>query len=314
MSARPPRRWTGRDDGAGPEHLRWHHVVEPYSAVAAPADGVVVGFRSDEGVRRNQGRVGAAAGPDALRSALASLALPGPLRLYDAGDIEVSDGRLEPAQRELGDLLTGLLDGGQFPVVLGGGHEVAYASYLGWSDAAEVHGGARVAVLNLDAHFDLRDNPIAGSGTPFRQMADDERGRGRSLDYAVIGIAEPSNTRALFDAAGGMGARYLLDDECEVDAVDAFVDRVLGAADLVHLSIDLDVLPAAVAPGVSAPAAFGVPPAVVQRACDRVARSGKLALCEVAELNPSFDVDGRTARSAARLVHRIVTGRSAPRA
>jgi formiminoglutamase len=40
--------------------------------------------------------------------------------------------------------------------------------------------------------------------------------------------------------------------------------------------------------------------------------SGKLAVCDVAELNPGFDVDNRTARTAARLIHRIVTNHIRP--
>jgi formiminoglutamase len=80
---------------------------------------------------------------------------------------------------------------------------------------------------------------------------------------------------------------------------------------VVHLSIDLDVLPAGAAPGVSAPAAYGVPMEVVEHVCARVAASGKLAVCDVAELNPDLDVDNRTARAGARLVHRILTTRAA---
>jgi len=72
--------------------------------------------------------------------------------------------------------------------------------------------------------------------------------------------------------------------------------------DRVHLTLDLDALPAAVAPGVSAPAGFGIPLDAVRAAVRAVAASGRLGLLEVAELNPRFDVDGRTARTAARLV------------
>ncbi|MER7014433.1 hypothetical protein ABT324_23655 [Saccharopolyspora sp. NPDC000359] len=67
---RAPQRWSGRDDGPGFEHLRWHHVVGSDES----ADLAFLGFRSDEGVRRNKGRPGAADGPRALRQALASMA------------------------------------------------------------------------------------------------------------------------------------------------------------------------------------------------------------------------------------------------
>ncbi|MEV8569083.1 formimidoylglutamase [Streptomyces sp. NPDC051322] len=312
----PPEPWTGRDDGPGTDNLRWHHIVGMGTAQTQEQtqewDAAFVGFRSDEGVRRNKGRPGAAAGPAALRAALAPMALPQPLQALDAGDITVGDGDLEAGQQRLARAVTLLLDRrrGRPVVVLGGGHEVAYGSYLGLADSRAVLDGARLGVLNLDAHFDLRDDDRPSSGTPFLQMARGEEQHGRRLNYAVLGVSQPSNTQRLFHTAEKLGVRYLRDTECGalcVAGVDLFVDAFLAGCDIVHLSIDLDVLPAAAAPGVSAPAAYGVPMEIIEYVCARVAASGKLALCDVAELNPDLDADHRTARAGARLVHRIVT-------
>ncbi|WP_368396465.1 formimidoylglutamase [Streptomyces sclerotialus] len=313
--------WTGRDDGPGTEHLRWHHAVTPYPATgqagdrhrsaAGDRDAAFVGFRSDEGVRRNKGRPGAADGPGALRRALAPMALQTPLRALDAGDVEVRDGDLEAGQRRLGRAVAALLDRGRPVAVLGGGHELAYGSYLGLAGSRALRDGARLGVLNLDAHFDLRDDVRPSSGTPFLQMAADEEARGRELNYWVLGVSAPSNTERLYRTADRLGVRYLPDTGCgllSMHRVDAFVDDFLASCDLVHLSIDLDVLPAAVAPGVSAPAAYGVPLEVVEHVCAKVATSGQLAVCDVAELNPDLDTDHRTARTGARLVHRVLTG------
>ncbi|MFI8763989.1 formimidoylglutamase [Streptomyces sp. NPDC053792] len=308
-----PEPWTGRSDGPGDDTLRWHHVVGRSPAHAEPGDPVFVGFRSDEGVRRNQGRQGAADGPRALRGALASMALPWPLRARDVGDVAVADGDLEAGHERLGRVITPLVDGGHPVVVLGGGHEVAYGSYRGLAGTRALREGARLGVLNLDAHFDLRDEVRPSSGTPFLQMARDEERSGRRLNYWVLGVSQPSNTARLFRTADALGVRYLPDTDCgllDVDRVDAFVEEFLAGSDVVHLSIDLDVLPAAAAPGVSAPAAYGVRMEVVERVCAAVAASGKLAVCDVAELNPGLDIDHRTARAGARLVHRILTTRT----
>ncbi|MFF0815607.1 formimidoylglutamase [Rhodococcus sp. NPDC003318] len=308
----PAREWSGRDDGPGPQHLRWHGAVTPLRPGDPPGACTLVGFRSDEGVRRNQGRPGAVRGPVTLRHELSSLALPTPVRILDAGDIEVVGGDLAGAQRRLGGVVADLLGHGHFVVVLGGGHDVAFGSHLGIAESGLLAPGVRLGVLNLDAHFDLRADAVPSSGTPFRQIAEYEATLGRSLNYAVIGIAQSSNTVDLFRRADTLGVRYLLDDWCTtatLPAVEAFVDEFLRRCDAVHLSVDLDVLPAAVAPGVSAPAAFGVPLEVVTRVCEMVAAGGKLALVDVAELNPRYDIDNRTARTAAGLVHRVVTRR-----
>lgn len=304
--------WTGRDDGPGPEHRRFYRMVTapgalrgsslaPQGPVARP-DAALLGFASDEGVHRNQGRVGAAEGPAALRAALASLAVHDELTIVDHGDVTVVDGDLEGGQRRLGEAVATAREGAPLTVVLGGGHETAWGSYLGLGQRP------RLGVLNLDAHFDLREADHPTSGTPFLQVARDRQARGLDVHYAVLGVSTASNTGALFATAEEVGARWLLDDDCQDPSEPlAFVRRFLAEVDEVYLSIDLDVLPAATAPGVSAPAALGVPPFVIQAVCDEVADSGMLVHLDVTELSPRFDSDQRTARLAARLVHRLIT-------
>ncbi|MEC5192552.1 MULTISPECIES: formimidoylglutamase [unclassified Arthrobacter] len=304
----PPQPWTGRFDGDGPQHRRWWQAVTPYAPrrdpapAAAPRPAVLLGFGSDAGVRRNKGRTGAAAAPAAIRAALAPLAFHLGREVHDAGDVTVAGDALEAGQSRAGLAITGLLDAGQLPVVLGGGHETAFASYLGVARSAAVRQGQRVGVLNLDAHFDLRDEAVPSSGTPFLQMARAEAAAGRELKYAVVGISEPNNTRALFRTAEELRVGFLLDEDCSAEATHVFVAAFLAQVDAVYLTIDLDVLPASVAPGVSAPAAYGVPLPVINAVCRQVAASGKLLHLDVAELNPEFDVDNRTAKVAARLI------------
>ncbi|TQJ35087.1 formimidoylglutamase [Arthrobacter sp. SLBN-122] len=314
----PPQPWTGRFDGDGPGHRRWWQAVNqsgnttPGTAgadVEGAAGGrpvALLGFASDEGVRRNKGRTGASAAPAALRKALGPLAFHLDRPVADVGDVTVSGEDLESGQERLGRAVAGLLDAGHQTVVLGGGHETAYASYLGVSGSAAIRDGQRLGVLNLDAHFDLRDEPVPSSGTPFLQMARAEADAGRGFRYAVVGISEPNNTRVLFDTADKLGVRYLLDEDCGADRVRDFVAAFLADIDVLYLTIDLDVLPAAVAPGVSAPAAYGVPLPVISAACRQVALSGKLLHLDVAELNPAYDVDGRTAKTAARLINTLL--------
>lgn len=45
-------------------------------------------------------------------------------------------------------------------------------------------------------------------------------------------------------------------------------------------------------PGVSAPAAFGIPLAVVEAVARRIKQSGKLRIADIAEYNPHYDIDG----------------------
>ncbi|WP_421083968.1 formimidoylglutamase [Rothia nasimurium] len=319
---RPAPTWEGRYDGDGPEHRRIFQVVRPlHEAEGLVPDAVFLGFASDAGVARNQGRVGAAQGPAALRKALGTLALARAfgsdrrqeLILADGGDIRVEDDQLEAGQERLGQAVAAVLDSGSLPIVLGGGHEVAYGTYLGAATSAlrqQAGSGAHLGILNLDAHFDLRSAEQATSGTPFSQALARETEKGGNLTYTVIGISEAANTQVLFDTADTQGVAYLVDEEVtwgNTAVLDEFLASFLASVDLVYLTLDLDVLPAAVAPGVSAPAALGVDPALINRIIGQVAASGKLAVFDVAELNPSLDIDGRTAKTAARLIHTVLT-------
>lgn len=307
--------WTGRDDGPGPENARWHNTVVPWnpgSASGSAAGSALLGLASDEGVRRNKGRTGARSGPEAIRSALASLALHQPTLLKDAGDVLVDGTDLEAAQEEFASVLYALLADGHFTMGLGGGHEITFASYSGVARFLGAEGQWTLGILNIDAHFDLREEPRATSGTGFSQIASIEAAAGRDFRYAAIGISETSNTKVLFDRAKGLGVEVLLDEECHpgnFDRVRRFVADFAASVDHLYLTIDLDALPAAIAPGVSAPAGFGVGLETVRAIVLAAVRSGKLIHADVAELNPTFDIDQRTARTAARLVSDLILNR-----
>ena len=294
----PAEPWSGRHDGSGTEHARW------WSTVNAAGTGPVVnlvGFASDEGVRRNHGRVGAFDGPRAIRNALGSLAFHHSCGVKDLGDIVVSGHDLEGGHTLLGQVAGEALTAG-FTVVLGGGHETAYGTFLALRNAGYPHQNRKLAVINLDAHFDLRTAEIPTSGTPFKQMSDE---LGTDFHYAVAGISAPNNTKILFDEAERIGARWLSDEDCPAQLI-SFLTEVLQDADDVYLTIDLDVLPAPVAPGVSAPAALGVSMEIIHNAVRHIAASGKLRIMDVVELNPSLDIDNRTAKVAARLIDTAV--------
>src|SRR5690606_9219935 len=306
--------WKGRVDAAeGPTGQRWHQVVRPFDHNSAP--GVVLpGFACDAGVQRNHGRPGARKGPAAIRAMLSNMPVRQRSDIFDAGDIapqssDATDG-LEPAQDQLSDHLASILAKGHMPIALGGGHEIAFGSFEGLARhlSAGDEASPRIGILNLDAHFDLRQAEHASSGTPFRQIAESCRQRGWAFNYCCLGVSEFANTQALFDRAASLGVDWLLDEEMDItrrtavlERLDAFLEKV----DHLYFTICLDVLPAYVAPGVSAPAARGVPLDIVEAITDHVAASGKMRLADIAELNPDFDIDHRSARVAARLVTRI---------
>lgn len=306
--------WQGREDGVGLEHRRLHHLVRAEQMGLGNDDAefkaTLLGFACDEGVQRNQGRVGAKNAPLAIRQALANLPVHGNWSLRDGGDICCDDGHLELAQQQLANEITTILAEKRFPIVLGGGHEVAFASFSGiWAFAQQQKELPKIGVINFDAHFDLRCAEHATSGTPFYQAAECMHAAGQSFSYLCLGIAKHANTAALFQRAKEWNVIYALDDELSPHTMPSALEKLnnfLASVDWVYLSVDLDVFHAAIAPGVSAPAVRGIDLASFEVCFSEIIKSQKVKLLDIAECNPLYDRDGQTAKLAAYIVYQLL--------
>jgi len=309
--------WKGRVDAHdGALGLRWHQKVQLLDlSKNLPEKGpdqivfAFLGFCCDEGVRRNQGRVGAVAGPAALRCAMASFAhhLPAQVILCDAGDVLCTNQNMEEAQEQLGKKVALLLQKGYRPLVLGGGHEIAYGHFLGLE---QVTAQQQLGIINFDAHFDLRSyEKQTSSGTPFLQIADRQNEKGQNFKYNVIGLQEYGNTRSLFQTADRLQAKYTLAEKVQpykLSVLKEQLDAFLKQVDALYVTIDLDVFSAGYAPGVSAVNVTGLQPEVILALLKQAARSGKLLSLDVAELNPAYDIDNHTAKLGAALLYHVV--------
>ena len=304
--------WQGRDDALElGDTRRLFQIVRNGSTGYSRGEPVLLGFACDAGVKRNKGRPGAMQGPHAIRSMLAGLPAHDMDVLWDAGDVCCRGDELEQAQAELSARVAQILGAGARPVILGGGHEVAWGSFGGLNqhlnrlDSAVPHTPKpSVLIVNLDAHFDLRTSRPGTSGTSFDQILEACQHQRQPIMYSCFGVSRLGNTKGLFEHARKLGVVYIEDTQMQERHLDqslAQLDQLISRADHVYLTIDLDVLPAAVAPGVSAPNAFGVPMCVIEACAQRVKASGKLRLADIAEINPLFDIDNHTARAAARL-------------
>lgn len=308
-------RWQGRIDGDATS-VRWHQRVNFEEAENYQNHLVIAGFASDEGVRRNKGRVGARLGPEVIRKALANLSCDTHFRFYDLGDVECMGEQLEAAQSTMASKVASILNKQGFPFILGGGHEIAISSFSALLEHFRQRGVSqpRLGIINFDAHFDLRDpSGGANSGTPFRQCQALCQAQGMDFNYLVLGLNASSNTQNLFDFAQEHGVSWLSDEDMHSIKAEEkmhLLKTFLQKCDYLYISICLDVFNAAFAPGVSAPAALGIYPIqalqwlrLIFHTCQEL--NVKPVLCDIAEMNPKFDSDNQTAKLAARLVYHI---------
>jgi formiminoglutamase len=297
--------WQGRNDG---DDLLYHRIFQRIQSIndfnnIATKDFVLHGFAVDEGVKRNKGREGARSAPDVIRKNMSNFPVVLPdFTLFDAGNINSENDSLEESQEKLAQKVSDVLQKNGRSVVLGGGHEVMFAHYSGIRKAFP---DKKIGIINIDAHFDNRkpdENIGASSGTGFWQISQEE-----NTSSLHIGIQRNSNTLKLFDTAHQLNMKYILADEIFFENLPSIYQRITEFADSVevlYVTVCMDVFNASIAPGVSAPSYNGIfADASFMHFYRHILKSENLVALDVAEVNPEFDIQDRTARLAASLVN-----------
>ncbi len=268
----------------------------------------LLGFPTDRGVQINGGRPGAAAGPDAIREVLYRLTPDsrhnqsfGDLlsRTTDLGNVEVT-ANLEEDLERLGSIVTALIDAGTIPIILGGGHETAYGHCLGYISKK------KVSIVNFDAHLDVREKVqgLNHSGSSFRSALENDQ---LDVTYTAAGLQRCSNATSHVAYANEQGVELHWMGEGKVGAYKALVTGAASAGPIM-VSFDLDVVDCAYAPGVSAKSVGGLGSREFLELAFEAGRSPAVSSVDICELNPQYDVDGRTAKLAAVAVWNILSG------
>jgi formiminoglutamase len=312
----PARLFHGRGD---PEDPRLGEIVRRWDGgpcALAAGQAVLLGFPCDEGVRRNHGRRGAALAPDAIRDCLYRLTSWDPvtevdlasLPVLDLGNLRI-DADLAAAQERLGQVVAEVLKAGAVPIVLGGGHETAFGHYLGYVGA-----GLECAIINIDAHLDVRPYPHGPhSGSPFRQAIEHPTWPLKAGRYVVVGAQRQSVARAHWQFVHDHQGRVhwwesMSPDRQAVEVLDVELDRLGEDYGAILLTVDADAFRQADVPGTSAPSPFGLEGAVFPAIAFRAGSDPRVRSLDVVEINPVFDRDGQSARWAAVGIRQFLVG------
>ncbi len=294
---------------ADPRDVRVGHLVEASSLERLGDDRriVLLGFPSDEGVRRNGGRVGAAAACDRIRHWLYRMTPDASApkqheqllrQMADLGNL-VCSGDVERDQQQLADVVCELLRREQIPIILGGGHETALGHFMGYAQT-----GNSVAIVNVDAHADVR--PLVEgqghSGSPFRQALEHTSRACRS--YTVFGLNRFANSAESIDFLRRSGATFHWSDQIGAQEIGEAFDQDAP----VLATFDLDALGQDDASGVSAPNPLGISKAVWFSLARAAGRSAAVRSIDIVELNPRYDNDDQTARIAALTIWEFTRG------
>ena len=287
----------------------------PYTQDPAELAGVdiaVIGAPTDDLV---SDRPGTRFGPRAIRAASCP---PGPhleakidalaeLRVVDFGDAAVVPADPERTHAQIERTVGQAVAAGTIPVVLGGDHSITEANVR----AVAAHHGP-VGLVHFDTHTDTGTEVFGvehSHGTPMYRLVRD--GHVDARRYVQIGLRGywPGEEEFSWQREHGI-ASYFMHDVRDL-GIREVVERTVAAIGdgPVFLTVDVDVLDPAFAPGTGTPEPGGMSSADLLWACREIASRLELVGVDVVEVIPtgvgSADI---TALVADRIVREALTG------
>ena len=278
------------------------------------ADAAVLGVPFDSGVSY---RPGARFGPAHIRESSRLLRPYNPfaqvspfarLQMADAGDLAVNPFNIEEAISEIDRGARALLERTPFLLTLGGDHTIALPLLRALS---AVHGP--LAVVHFDAHLDTWDTYFGAAythGTPFRRAA--EEGLLDRSGCLHVGIRGPLYSEVDLTADSELGFVVIsapdLDDLGVAGVTERIRERVQDRP--VYVSVDIDVLDPAHAPGTGTPEAGGLSSRELLATLRSFARLN-LVGADIVEVAPSYDHAQITGIAAAHVGYELLSALAA---
>ena len=272
-------------------------------------DVAIVGIPFDAGTSY---RPGARFGPQAIRQASRHLRTQyhpaydtepfAEQQVADAGDIACNPYNIEKAVVEIQKAATELLGKVDRIISLGGDHTIA----LPLLRAVNHHHGP-VALVHFDAHLDTWDTYYGAPythGTPFRRAAEEKL----FLESASmhVGIRGPLYSRDDLKNDKELGFKVIHCDEFQSEGIEHVVKRIRDRVgdNPMYLSIDIDVLDPAHAPGTGTPEIAGMSTRELVGVLRGLAGVNIIS-ADVVEVSPAYDHAELTSLSAATTVFEI---------
>jgi agmatinase len=279
------------------------------------ADVAVVGIAFDSGVSY---RPGARFGPSHVREISRLLRPYNPAQdvhpftaqqVVDAGDMAVNPFSLDEAVADIERQSDALRSDGTRLVVIGGDHTVALPLLR---SVAKDHGP--VAVVHFDAHLDTWDTYFGAPvthGTPFRRAS--EEGLIDLTASCHVGIRGPLYSAEDLRDDERLGFSVISAVEIEEEGVARAIERLLARVGdrPVYVSIDIDVLDPAHAPGTGTPEAGGMTSRELLRML-RAMATLNLVGADVVEVAPAYDHAQITGVAASHCAYELISA-MAPR-
>lgn len=235
----------------------------------------------------------------------------------DAGDAFCPPGDLVRGHDGIRGKLKQLLQAAPacVPIVLGGDHSITYPSAATVAD----HHDRKVGIVHFDAHADTANDSWGVSlshGTPMRRLIEGGHVAGRN--FVQVGLRGYWPPPAVIEWMREQEMRSHFMPEIEERGFDTVlaeaIEQALDGPEFIYLSVDIDVLDPAFAPGTGTPEPGGLSSRELLRAVRRIGLETRLVAMDVVEVCPPYDPSGITAEVAHRVCCEAISAMAAKRA
>jgi agmatinase len=219
------------------------------------------------------------------------------IAIHDMGDCDVY-GNVDDTLNEVYDVASGIVKANKIPIMMGGEHSLTYPCVKAYKE--------KIGFVVMDAHYDLREEYEGVKNSHAcvsRHIIDDITDR-----YVSIGIR--SGTKEEYEyVRNNRNIRSYTANDVEAMGIEAVLketEAYLKGCDRIYLSLDMDALDPAYAPGLGTPEPFGMTPRQVRSVIRRLAP--KTVGFDVVEISPDYD-QGITAQLGAKLIRDFIAAK-----
>ncbi|MBT2637986.1 formimidoylglutamase [Bacillus sp. ISL-39] len=232
------------------------------------------------------------------------------VKIIDFGDVITHPTNTEASIDRMYTSVREMLDKGVCDryILLGGDHGVSYPSIRAFQ---EKYG--TVGIIQWDAHHDVRNLDDGGrtNGTPFRSLLEGGFIKGEHL--VQIGIRDYANARMYheYTKENAISVYTMADVESQgiIPIVRREVERLSHLVDFIYLSVDMDAVDQAFAPGCPAIGPGGLTSRELLASISEASHHEKVIAMDIVEIDPSKDFRDITSRLAANAMLKFMYAR-----
>jgi len=235
------------------------------------------------------------------------------LEVVDFGDAYCPHGQTDVSLANIKARVSEVASRGIIPITLGGDHSITWPAATA---VAEAKGFGNVGMVHFDAHADtanILDGNLASHGTPMRRLI--ESGAIPGKNFVQVGLRGYWPPKEVFNWMREQGMRWHTMDEIwqrgfQTVMKDA-VAEALSTAESLYISIDVDSLDPAFAPGTGTPEPGGIMSADLLRMVRTLCLEHNVVGIDIVEVAPAYDVSDLTVNVAHRLAFECLAGLAA---